>query len=405
MIGLASLPSGLAFDRMCRNGDSEVWREPWDVGDGIISAMLSDLNRSHSQGPIAVHSYRSNSSEISIVRDETGWQVGWDERFFDHLILHLLLLREPAEENVRMQLASLITLYIGETYLVSDPHYAKTLIEEAEAFSPHTGRVFFDAPDEFMLRLECCFRMMRAFVLFHEWAHIALKQPDIYDRERKVLETTLKEAKEATRRQNSAKKMNRGFQSEYFVDKLADAVSESSGRSDVVDEMLADTCALNALVQMEIVHMKHSRPNMTVKHAAWVFSLIYESIVLLNFFLFTMNGARELLRPKSIRHGFTMGQFRSVRALTARADVRGNLWKLKAAQHFNYDINQLTLLAEMNVGLKEHYSQTVAQSWYQFQLRFRRADALANADKLRSKITEDAAREEIAERLGYSFWH
>jgi hypothetical protein len=130
MIGSNEIPLSLEGDRLFRNGGTATWRESWDRFDDFIVAGLEALQKPYPHLKIPVYSFRSNMARVSISSEESGWVVAWDERFFDYVISQLrLLLHDRFDQIAANELSAWLLQYVGESYALTDPHYALKFLD------------------------------------------------------------------------------------------------------------------------------------------------------------------------------------------------------------------------------------------------------------------------------------
>ncbi len=166
--------------------------------------------------------------------------------------------------------------------------------------------------------------------------------------------------------------------------------------------MLADAFAVSTVMSTEIGMLRHEETNPPTEKIVLVLNLVYESIMLLYFIAATMNGVREWLKPKSIQHKFKMTDFRSVSALSARANIRGMLWTIFSNQELGGDIAKARLLREHDIGLRKNYLDTQVPAYETLRGSFDRVRVLREADDLRQKIDDTKARRRAAECYGFA---
>ena len=387
MIGVDEFPSEIREHRLCRNGSPEAWRASWDQDDNSRTAELGFFQKSHSLKNLNVSSIRTNLSSISIIRRNDGWLLLWDERFFDYLILQLGLLHQGYDAAAQIFLCTTLFRYMAENYAVDDPHYCLTLLDAAEQI-PRSS-VEPQAPSPHAIRwLKRIFGVVRQFVLFHECAHIALKDPIERQKQTDNFRVVLDDVRRNAPRNN--------LMSPEALKTLQDIVATESADPSAAEEMMADIMSLSFIMKAELMKIDlntlgHSNKSKEITAAL---AGIYEAIMLLYFMTSTMNSLQEYFRPKSIRHHFEFDQFKSISLLSARADIRGRLWAIMMHQELSYDIKRINLVRSANLGFRDIYMQTQFRIIDQLKRGFDRKRLLGEAVELRAKKSQDAVRDE-----------
>ena len=173
MIGSSSVPSSFKGDRFTRSGATSGWPYAGPQFDPLIRSRFDRLQEQIGIA-VPVHSCRSNRSEILTINRPNGSEIAWDETFFDYVLVQLEMTCTNSLHVLTPWLGSRLLGYVGETVAFEYPHHAIVLWHLAEsAFPPEPPSA---ALPEQKPVLGDCFRIIRAFVLFHELGHIAISR-------------------------------------------------------------------------------------------------------------------------------------------------------------------------------------------------------------------------------------
>jgi hypothetical protein len=394
------IPESLRNDRVFRIDRSQPWREDWDRFDFLLEAIYKALVISGTIPETDVLAFRSNKAEVAIFEDRGRWSVLWDERFFDYLALQLDLLAEDDPDVIRGQVFRTLSRYAGEVHVVEDPYFAIIMQKHARYFIDGKGPV--DRDVEMLMFLESLFRVMRTFVLCHELGHIAVKNHEIRDLQKKNLETVFASLQFIVDKKLFSPSLGEfGGNDETHIRRIAAAAEDKNTEN----EMIIDAFALGQTFQAERALLDKSGLGDSEPDVVRMFVTIYQAMILLYYIMASMNGFREMLRPKSVRNNFTLDKFRSASTLSSRADIRGQLCSIMIASEVQHDIRIIERVSDAcsqaEVDMRRRFRSTQLNAYAEFLRDLDRDRLVREADRLRSELNNKKAAARAARQYGF----
>jgi hypothetical protein len=129
-------------------------------------------------------------------------------------------------------------------------------------------------------------------------------------------------------------------------------------------------------------------------------------MMLLYYCMATMNGVKEMMSRKAIIHDMELSHFRSVAALASRSDLRGAMWSIAAAQHFDFDQKKLMRVRKAirhpKRDLMTRYRTTQLPIYAAMLRQTDRKGLLSDADELRKEMSVKDATEAVAHLFAYT---
>jgi hypothetical protein len=397
MIGQLKVPQSLEADRFTLRDPSHGWRDIWDQFDAMLGGVLIAVSALPAMPPVSVLSFRSNRCEISLLKERGSWSIAWDERFFDYIVLQLMALAATDSKTIENMVFGTLFRYAGEIQMMDDPHYA--LLLARAGYSYYDGELqSFDAKADMVKILPIIFRIMRTFILCHELGHIGMRDLEFRKQEANNLRNAIQLYKDM-----AADKSRIG---QYSSEENSQRVLGMAGETAVKEEILVDSFALGQTFEAEKAALEKQGMRIDGPHVINRLALIYQAMMLLYYCMATMNGVKEMMSPKAIVHNIGLRQFRSVAALSSRSDIRGTLWSMMAAQHFDFDprkaIRITKAIKHPKRNLMERYRATQLPVYEAMLQQTDRKGLLSDADDLRKKISIKDAANAVAHFYAYS---
>jgi hypothetical protein len=248
--------------------------------------------------------------------------------------------------------------------------------------------------------LRLYFHIIREFVILHEWAHLAVRDPEF----RAHADGNLAEilhyiADSGVRRDRQelppAGLFDPGNRICRIVEHMQAVPSER-------EEMLVDITAIIQLIDTELGAYEAELGTPAPDATAGVLATINDALTLLFLMQATMNTFLEIFKPKSIRNGFDITRFESIKRLQARHDVRGAVCAVLSAHRLGRNLEMIAGLTDRSAGLSQRYIGSQLVSQQDFRSNYPRDCLLREDERLQQQLTYDEALAEAAQYFGYA---
>src|SRR5260221_3256144 len=396
MIGRLEVPRSLEVDRLTQHAPSHAWRGVLDRFDDVLGPVIITITAVLGVPLVDVLSFRSNRCEVSLLNEDSRWSIAWDERFFDYIAIQVMALAAKDQKTIENIVFGTLFRYAGEIQLIDNPHFALLLTKAG--YSYYDGELQgFDAKKPMVPRLQIVFRIVRTFILCHELGHIGIRDLEFRRQEVNNLRNALQVYKDVS--------ADKSFVQPYSTEGVRQNVLRMVEEAAIKDEILVDSFALGQVFEVEFALLAKQGSKTDGADAASRIALIYHAIMLLYYCMASMNGVREMMSPKAIVNNSQLSEFRSVSALVSRSDIRGTLWSIISAQHFDFDIRKTTLVTKAikhpKRDLMARFRATQLPVYNAILGGTDRKGLLSDANDLRKSITEKSAVSAASFLLGY----